>query len=551
MASYLVDAEEIKKGRLPPDFVREVAETNKLLGPWKINIYSQDGTIAHSSEISEIGGKITESFFPAIISTGKPHTLISKRKIVTVDGSEKELALVESYVPIVVKGKQIGVFGLFHNLSKNRNTLSILTSRSGLATSLVMIILVLLMIFLGTKINRSILRTEQAERQLKNYSSRLEILRQIDAAILAIQTPEAIARIAIDYITGLIPYHRVLVYSYDLEEQKSSLLAAKARPDKSLADIEPEQDLPELDRMMRGEVFIEGPAQSQVGGQDDLYTVKVPLLTGPDLVGSLEIQCDTEISIDDNDFQVVKEISAPLALAIQNGRLFASVDEQRHQLRTLAVRLSEMEEAEKRKIAVELHDRVGQNLTALNINLNIIKSRMKAGMIDGAEVCITDSFLLIAETTEQIRDIMSELRPPNLDDHGLLAALKWYASQRARRNGLKIAVIGNDQAPRPTLEVEMALFRIAQEALNNIIKHAKAHTATVKVDSTGDDGMGIIMSIKDDGIGFAAKRNSGYHKKPSGLGIIAMQERITALGGTLKVESSRGQGATIIVEVLT
>ena len=548
MASHLDAIDKIEQDKLPPDFVHEVAETKILLGSWKINVYSRDGTVAHSSEISEIGAKTTESFFPVIISTGKPHTLISKRKIVTVAGSVKELDLVESYVPIAVKGKLIGVLGVLHNLSKDRNTLSILTSRSGLATYLLTIILVLLIIFLATKINNGILRTEQAEKQLKIYAGRLEILRQIDAAILAIQTPEAIARIAIDHITGLIPYQTVLVYSYDLEEQKSYLLAAKSQPAKSLADIDPEQDLPELAKMRQGKVFIEGPALDQVESQDGLYTVKVPLLTGQDLVGSLEIQCDTEIPIDDDDFQVVKEIAAPLALAIQNARLFASVDEQRHQLRTLAVRLSEMEEAERRKIAVELHDRVGQNLTALNINLNIIKSRMQAGMIDGAEVCITDSFLLIEATTEQIRDIMSELRPPNLDDHGLLAALKWYASQRARRSGLKIDVIGNDQAPRPALEVEMALFRIAQEALNNIIKHAKAHTASVMVDSNGD-GQAIRMAIRDDGIGFETKRSSSHHKKPSGLGIIAMQERISAFGGTLKVESSRGHGSTIIVEV--
>ncbi|MCK4838739.1 MAG: GAF domain-containing sensor histidine kinase, partial [Desulfobulbaceae bacterium] len=441
--------------------------------------------------------------------------------------------------------------GIFHNLSKNRNTLSFLTSSLGLATYLVTISLVLLIIFLAAKINKSILRTEQAEKQLKIYASRLEILRKIDAAILAIQTPEAIARIAIDHIAGLIPYQSVMLYSYDLEANKSCLLAAKSRPDKNLADIEPEQDLPELNKMMQGKVFIEGPSQDQDGCQAGLYTVTVPLLTGQNLVGSLEIRCDSAIPIDDEDFQVVKEISAPLALAIQNGRLFTSIDKQRRQLRTLAVRLSEMEEAERRKIAVELHDRVGQNLTALNINLNIIKSRMKAGMIEGAEVCITDSFLLIEQTTEQIRDIMSELRPPNLDDHGLLAALKWYGSQRSKRNGLKIDVIGINHAPRPALEVEMALFRIAQEALNNIVKHAKAHTATIKVDRASDRRK-IKMSIKDDGIGFDSK-SSGvfYPKNPPGLGIIAMQERISALGGTLKVESSSGHGATITVEVLT
>jgi signal transduction histidine kinase len=546
MARYLVDVEEIEQEKLPADFIREVAETKRLLGLWKITTYSPNGTIAHSSEISEIGTRTTKTFFPQIIRTTKAHTLINKIKIRSVDGSTKELDMVESYVPIVINGKLVGVFGLFHNLSKNRNTLSFLTSRSGLATYLLTIILILLIIVLASKINRRILRTEQAEKQLKVYSSRLEILRQIDAAILAIQTPEAIARIAIDHVTGFMPYQNVRVYSYDFYAGKSFLLAAKARPENKLSDIEPEEDLPELDKMMQGKVFIEPPNQDQVGDQAGLYTVKVPLQTGQDLVGSLEIQCDSEIAIDDDDFQVVKEISAPLAIAIQNGRLFASVDEQRRQLRTLSVRLSELEEAERRKIAVELHDRVGQNLTALNINLNIIKSRMNAGMIEGAEVCINDSFLLVEETTEQIRDIMAELRPPNLDDHGLIAALKWYAPQRTRRSGLKIDVTGNENAPRPALEVEMVLFRIAQECLNNTIKHAKAHSATVTIDN---DGQRTIMSITDDGIGFPPQYSKGQQKNTSGLGIIAMQERISALGGSFKVKSFRGYGSTITIEV--
>jgi signal transduction histidine kinase len=465
---------------------------------------------------------------------------------VSVGGSAKELDLVESYAPIVVNGKPIGVLEIYHSLSKYRNTLSFLTSRSGLETYLVTLTLVLLIIFLAARINRSILKTEQAEKQLKIYSNRLEILRQIDAAFLAIRTPEAIARIAIDHVAGFMDYHTVRVYSYDFLAGKSLLLAVRTRPGNRLSDIAPEEDLPELDKMMQGKAFIEGPAQDPVGSQAVFSTVKVPLLSGQDLVGSLEIQCDSEISIDDEDFQVVKEISTPLAIAIQNARLFASVDKHRRQLRTLSVRLSGMKEAERKKIAVELHDRVGQNLTALNINLNIIKSRMKAGMIDEAEVCITDSSLLIEETTKQIRDIMSELRPPNLDDHGLMAALKWYVSQCSRRSGLKIDVIGDEQASRPALEVEMVLFRIAQEALNNTIKHAKAHTAIIKIDS---DGQNIIMSIKDDGIGFDTQHSIGHQKKPSGLGIIAMQERISALDGSLKVESSRGHGSTVTVEV--
>lgn len=548
LAFHLIDEGKIENGKLPADFIREVDEIRQVLGIWKIKIYDHDGVIAYSSDVAEIGGKLNRAVLSEMLSSGVKHTLIDQEKVVATDGVAKKIDLVESHVPIVIGGEKVGVFEIYYDITESKRNLRILTSRSALTTYLIAIILALLIVFLAAKINSSISQTEQAERKLQIYSSRLEILRKIDAAILSIQTPEAIAGIAIDHITGFMYYHSALVYSYDFVAGKSFLLAAKFRDESGAVDLSPEEDLPELDKMIRGKVFIEGPSQNGGEGQPGLYSIKVPLLTGQELVGSLEIQCDSEISMDDEEFLVVKEISSPLAIAIQNARLFAAVEEKRNQLRTLSLRLSEMEEAERRKIAVELHDRVGQNLTALNINLNIIKSRMKSGMIDGAEVCITDSFLLVEETTRQIRDIMSELRPPNLDDHGLVAAIQWYAVRRTRRSGLEIEVIGKEHGPRPALEVEMVLFRIAQESLNNIIKHAKAHAARVKIDG---DGQNIIMSIEDDGIGFDNTYGNGYRGNHVGLGIVAMQERISAIGGSLKVESSKGHGSKIIVEVRT
>lgn len=527
---------------LSPDFIREARDIKQFLGLWAIKLYNPDGTLIYSSAVSETGNKATAIFLSEIKGTGEPHTRIKKRKFTNSAGSSKKLDLVESYVPIVLKGKLIAVLGVFYNLSESGNALGFLTSRSGLVTYLLTLILVVLIVFLAEKINSGILRTEQAEKKLKIYASRLEILRQLDAAILAIQTPEAIARIAIDHIIGFMPDLSVRVYSYDFTVGKSFLLAERVRAGESLSCPPLAEDLPDMDKMMRGKVFVEA-ASSELAS---FFTIKVPLLAGDDLVGSLEIPSDAEISIDDEDFQVVKDISSPLAIAIQNARLFESVDQQRRQLRNLSVRLSEMEEAERNKLAVELHDRVGQNLTALNINLNIIKSRIKAGMVAGAEVCITDSFLIVEETTRQIRDIMSELRPPNLDDHGLLAALQWYAVKRTRRSGLEIDVRGNEGAVRPGLEVEMVLFRIAQESLNNVIKHAKAHTAIVTID--GND-KNIIMSIEDDGIGFDTQQGNVNREYSSGLGIVAMQERVSALGGSFKIESSRGQGTIITVEV--
>ncbi|MBU0482688.1 MAG: sensor histidine kinase [Proteobacteria bacterium] len=403
-------------------------------------------------------------------------------------------------------------------------------------------ILAALIFYSSLRARKLIAELEKAEKSAAAYQETLATRKRLYNAILAVQTPEAVARIAVHHLASLGSWENIAVYSYDFDEQLAFLLAAKSRQEPP-ADIVPTDDIAGLEILNPGNIFRQNPENNRE--HPGLCTIKTPLLSGSMLVGSVDLVCKNETDISAL-LPAIEELSGPLAIAIQNARLFTSVDRQQHQLRSLSARLTEMEEAERRKIAIELHDRVGQNLSALNINLNIIKSRMKAGLIDGAELCIADSFLLIEGTTEQIRDIMSDLRPPNLDDHGLLSAIRWHAQQRTKRTGLEIVVEGNGSAPRLPLEIEMVLFRIAQEALNNIIKHAKAHSAKVVVERLAER---TIMIISDDGIGFDPNTLGRHHREHSGLGLIAMQERVSALGGTLSIESAKGKGAKLIVEV--
>jgi len=214
-------------------------------------------------------------------------------------------------------------------------------------------------------------------------------------------------------------------------------------------------------------------------------------------------------------------------------------------LRSLAAQLAEVEDAERQRLSQELHDQVGQNLTALGINLNIVRSQIPEGMVEGVNLRLDDSLALVDQTAEQIRDVMADLRPPVLDDYGLYAALKWYGERFAWRAGIDIVVEGEDPAPRPITRIENALFRIAQEALNNVAKHAKATRVTVRVE-TDDETLRLL--ITDDGIGFdpvqLTEADGGR-----GWGLLTMTERAEAVGGLCTIESSPEKGATIIVEV--
>lgn len=214
-------------------------------------------------------------------------------------------------------------------------------------------------------------------------------------------------------------------------------------------------------------------------------------------------------------------------------------------LKAMSRRAVEVQEAERRRLARELHDRVGQTLTALNINLNIIKGRagVTADPMLGAR--LDDSLDLVEATFEKIRDVMAELRPAVLDDYGLAAALRWYAEQWGGRTGIAVAVTGDDPTPRLAPAIEETLFRCVQEALTNVARHAQAGKVRVTLES---GSRSFSTSVVDDGVGFEAVPHAEA-AHGSGYGLMFMRERIESAGGQLRIESAPGRGTRVAVEV--
>jgi len=214
------------------------------------------------------------------------------------------------------------------------------------------------------------------------------------------------------------------------------------------------------------------------------------------------------------------------------------------ELQALSRRLVELQESERRELSRELHDRIGQNLTALSINLDILKNTLAS---HGGEVGLRleDSAALLESTMEAVENVMSELRPPMLDEHGLAAALDWQARSFASRTGIAVEVRGGRSAMRLAPEVEIALFRIAQEALNNVAKHARARRAEIAIEHANGE---CVMSVKDDGIGFDIAEDP-LGKPRSGLGMVTMRERSQALGGRFEVRALPGRGTQLTVRM--
>jgi NO-binding membrane sensor protein with MHYT domain/two-component sensor histidine kinase len=215
------------------------------------------------------------------------------------------------------------------------------------------------------------------------------------------------------------------------------------------------------------------------------------------------------------------------------------------QLQELSRRLVEIRESERKELSRELHDRMGQKLTALAINLNLMKTRLSGEVDKDLRSKVEDSISIVQSTSDAVENVMAELRPPMLDDYGLLPALHWYAEEFSKRTGISVVITGDAPQVRPAPEAEIALFRIVQEALNNVAKHARAMQVKIGLEHQGNE---CILSISDDGIGLGRTQAAMARHWP-GLGMVTMKERAHAVGGNLDVRAAPGHGTKIVVRM--
>ncbi|GAC1505677.1 MAG: hypothetical protein NVS1B11_03840 [Terriglobales bacterium] len=208
-------------------------------------------------------------------------------------------------------------------------------------------------------------------------------------------------------------------------------------------------------------------------------------------------------------------------------------------LRELSGRLLRMQDDERRRIARELHDSVGQLLAAVSINTAAVEAEV-GKLSSTAARAISENLTLVAEINKEIRTISHLLHPPLLDEAGLASALSWYVRGFSERSKIKVSMDISPNFTRPTEETEIAIFRIVQESLTNIHRHSGSVEASVRV--THDDGQ-VSVEIRDRGKGIPQQLSSNLSGR-AGVGIRGMRERIRQLGGTLEIRSD-GTGTTV------
>jgi len=230
-----------------------------------------------------------------------------------------------------------------------------------------------------------------------------------------------------------------------------------------------------------------------------------------------------------------------VAIRRERRRNERQVQEQAKRLQVLSRRLIEAQETERRAVARELHDEIGQVLTAVKINLQALAH---PDLVDGAEPGLRDSIEILEQAIQRVRDCSMDLRPAVLDDFGLVAAVRWYLERHAARAGFALELRAEPGGRRYPPEIETACFRIIQEAVTNTMRHARATTLSIDVETLGS---GLRCAIRDDGSGFDCEAARSRALAGGSIGLAGMQERVELLGGTIEIDSSPGRGTHIEV----
>ena len=228
-----------------------------------------------------------------------------------------------------------------------------------------------------------------------------------------------------------------------------------------------------------------------------------------------------------------------LKLEDQGHLRYAEVADARGQLKDLSARLVQAQETERRALSRELHDEVGQSLSAVLVELRNLSGGLRTRSEEQSRSHVETIKCLVENTVRVVRNMALLLRPSMLDDLGLIPALKWQARESAKRTSMDVSVAAELDSDDLPDEYKTCIYRVVQEALHNCARHSHATAVRIMVEQKTDR---LILIIQDDGQGF----DTGQMK---GLGLLGIQERVTRLGGTSSVHSKPGGGAILSVEL--
>ncbi len=240
---------------------------------------------------------------------------------------------------------------------------------------------------------------------------------------------------------------------------------------------------------------------------------------------------------------LIHSLADSLSSYLTRRRAELALREAHERLKALSQQLMQVQENERRHIAHDLHDEIGQALTVVKMNLQTMQRLADTSAI---AIPLKDSSTVIDQTLQHVRDLSLDLRPSLLDDLGLVPAVRWYLSRQAERTGWNIDVEVDESLPPPPQTVAIACFRVMQEAVTNIMRHSNATSVSVSLRQHEGD---LLLVVRDNGVGFDVQHALDKAARGQSMGLLGMQERIRFLNGSISIESDPGHGTDVRVRI--
>jgi signal transduction histidine kinase len=377
--------------------------------------------------------------------------------------------------------------------------------------------------------------TTQLNKQLQEAVNELSVLFEMSRILASTLDLQTLLDQAVTRVVDLLPARAAMIV---LDTPSSATIAASIGFESNDQDSQVAQVIG-WDAMAAAEA---GPPDVYIDNSRRMTAV--PLQAKRGLIGSLVI-CHQDATSFEAKRSLLLTLGQELAIAIENARLYNKVQKREVLRGDLLRRAVEAQEEERKRIARELHDGIGQVFTALALGLSGVEETMPRDPVL-ARAQVANLKELSMRTMTEMRQLVSDLRPAQLDDLGLVPALHWLANEVRDRLHIDVRVQVTGPRHRLAPEIETVLFRITQEALTNVAKHAHAQQAIIQLTFCNDQ---VELVVEDNGVGMKPEQVNLRQVRYQGWGLAGIQERAALVGGTFDIDSAPGHGTRLTVHI--
>jgi signal transduction histidine kinase len=397
----------------------------------------------------------------------------------------------------------------------------------------------------------------EEEGEAEKYYRNLVALSRVSAAISGLQDLDAILRIGLDNVLRIM---NGTVGGIMLLDQQAQTLSYRVHHDLSAKYAE-EMRL-RLGEGIAGKVaqngksiLLEDISLEPNAARPDLISLEglkafmsVPLRAKDNVLGVMNVASRLPHRFTKEDMHLLHSIGDQLGMAIEEAELYRRLNDARRRYQTLLRQAVTIQEQERRRVARELHDETAQQLTALALNLQAVTEMVGMGNFEGVEIetMLKKAHTIAVNASAEVARLIRELRPTLLDTLGLAAAVHNLAESNLSSQGISVSTDFQGMDRRLSPETELSLYRIAQEAISNIVRHSEARNASIRLECDADK---CVLRVEDDGKGFDVSEITSIDERGRGAGMFGMKERVTMVGGTCSCQSQPGQGTRVIARV--